>query len=184
MVGRPPTEPFQPLQPNDVPFMKLAALDCTRRPMFSRTRRPGFWLTGRLAVCRCYHGFPGHCPRDSSGPRDIASLACLGRRLVEGRGTRGQFHWPEGRRQTPMSAQSGRIDPPPGGDEPLFRARGLSKTYQMGEVEIQALRGVDLDLYAGIRRDPRALRQREIDAAQYPRWPRYSQRRISPLSRA
>ena len=33
--------------------------------------------------------------------------------------------------------------------EPVFRARGLTKTYRMGEVEVQALRGVDLDLYRG-----------------------------------
>src|SRR5512141_3233707 len=32
---------------------------------------------------------------------------------------------------------------------PIFEARGLTKVYQMGEVEVQALRGVDLDLYAG-----------------------------------
>lgn len=32
---------------------------------------------------------------------------------------------------------------------PVFRARGLTKTYTMGEVTVQALRGVDLDLYAG-----------------------------------
>jgi putative ABC transport system ATP-binding protein len=33
--------------------------------------------------------------------------------------------------------------------EPLFRARGLSKTYRTGEVEVQALRGVDLDVARG-----------------------------------
>jgi putative ABC transport system ATP-binding protein len=32
---------------------------------------------------------------------------------------------------------------------PIFEARGLTKIYQMGEVQVQALRGVDLDLYAG-----------------------------------
>jgi putative ABC transport system ATP-binding protein len=33
--------------------------------------------------------------------------------------------------------------------EPVFEVRGVSKTYGMGEVEVHALRGVDLDLYAG-----------------------------------
>lgn len=31
----------------------------------------------------------------------------------------------------------------------VFTARGLTKTYQMGEVAIHALRGIDLDLYRG-----------------------------------
>ncbi len=33
--------------------------------------------------------------------------------------------------------------------EPVFRARSISKVYRMGEVDVSALRGVDLDLYAG-----------------------------------
>ncbi len=33
--------------------------------------------------------------------------------------------------------------------EPVLRARGLTKTYRMGDVEVHALRGVDLDLYQG-----------------------------------
>ena len=32
---------------------------------------------------------------------------------------------------------------------PVFRARSISKVYRMGEVDVSALRGVDLDLYAG-----------------------------------
>jgi putative ABC transport system ATP-binding protein len=34
-------------------------------------------------------------------------------------------------------------------DTPVFEARGITKDYQMGEVKIQALRGVDLDLFQG-----------------------------------
>ena len=33
--------------------------------------------------------------------------------------------------------------------EPVFRARGLTKLYRMGDVEVHALRGVDLDLFEG-----------------------------------
>ena len=33
--------------------------------------------------------------------------------------------------------------------ERVFEARGLTKVYQMGEVEIHALRGIDMSLYAG-----------------------------------
>jgi len=33
--------------------------------------------------------------------------------------------------------------------EAVFQARGLSKVYQVGEVEVHALRDVDLDLYRG-----------------------------------
>ncbi|HET9951133.1 MAG TPA: ABC transporter ATP-binding protein [Candidatus Eisenbacteria bacterium] len=32
---------------------------------------------------------------------------------------------------------------------PLFHARGLTKTYRMGDVDVHALQGVDLDLYPG-----------------------------------
>ena len=41
--------------------------------------------------------------------------------------------------------------PPPAADSPLavFHARGLTKTYLMGEVQVHALQGVDLDLFQG-----------------------------------
>lgn len=35
------------------------------------------------------------------------------------------------------------------GSDPAFSARGLEKAYQMGDVEVLALRGVDLDLFEG-----------------------------------
>ena len=37
----------------------------------------------------------------------------------------------------------------PAGAEKIFEARGLTKTYDMGEVQVQALRAVDFDLYRG-----------------------------------
>ena len=39
----------------------------------------------------------------------------------------------------------------PGSSEPeaVFEARGITKVYPMGDLEVQALRGVDLDLYRG-----------------------------------
>jgi putative ABC transport system ATP-binding protein len=39
--------------------------------------------------------------------------------------------------------------PDEGARAPAFRARGLEKVYRMGEVDVPALRGVDLDLYDG-----------------------------------
>jgi HlyD family secretion protein len=35
--------------------------------------------------------------------------------------------------------------------ESVFEARGITKVYHMGEVEVPALRGVDLDLHEGDR---------------------------------
>jgi putative ABC transport system ATP-binding protein len=37
----------------------------------------------------------------------------------------------------------------PAASESIFIARGLTKVYDMGEVQVHALRGVDLDLYGG-----------------------------------
>ncbi len=33
--------------------------------------------------------------------------------------------------------------------ESVFAARGITKVYPMGEVDVHALRGIDLDLYRG-----------------------------------
>ena len=33
--------------------------------------------------------------------------------------------------------------------EVVFHVHGVTKVYQMGEVEVRALRGIDLDLYKG-----------------------------------
>jgi putative ABC transport system ATP-binding protein len=41
------------------------------------------------------------------------------------------------------------VPPSTPADQPVFEARGLWKIYDMGEVKVEALRGVDLELYPG-----------------------------------
>jgi len=52
-----------------------------------------------------------------------------------------------------MQANSESVSVPPSSlppqSPPVFRARGLTKVYRMGDVEVHALRGVDLDLFPG-----------------------------------
>ena len=48
-----------------------------------------------------------------------------------------------------MENQSSQQLKPPVAVEPLFRARQVTKTYRVGEFDVHALRGVDLDLFAG-----------------------------------
>jgi len=46
-----------------------------------------------------------------------------------------------------MGNMTGVAISPPG--DVVFRARGITKVYDMGEVQVHALRGVDVDLFAG-----------------------------------
>lgn len=49
----------------------------------------------------------------------------------------------------PGDPRSGRSDGDAAGAVAVFEARGITKVYRMGEVEVHALHGVDLDLYQG-----------------------------------
>jgi putative ABC transport system ATP-binding protein len=49
-------------------------------------------------------------------------------------------------RQNPQSSKAAHAG---GNAAPVFQARGITKVYHMGEVQVQALRGVDLELYQG-----------------------------------
>jgi putative ABC transport system ATP-binding protein len=48
-----------------------------------------------------------------------------------------------------VSPAPSKINAQPDGRKVVFHARGLSKIYRMGEVEVHALNSVDLDLYEG-----------------------------------
>ena len=49
-----------------------------------------------------------------------------------------------------MSTLDPAISPSPTGVAmPVFVARGLTKVYDMGEIKVEALRGVDFDLFPG-----------------------------------
>ena len=54
-------------------------------------------------------------------------------------------HTDEDRATPPMNDMGDRGQSPAA----VFRTRGLRKTYVVGEVEIEALRGIDLELYSG-----------------------------------
>jgi putative ABC transport system ATP-binding protein len=57
---------------------------------------------------------------------------------------------PHGERGSGGDAGAPSDAPPEAGDrEVVFRTKGLTKSYDMGDVKVHALRGVDLELYAG-----------------------------------
>ena len=76
----------------------------------------------------------------SALPRPSISLIPTVRLALEERGRA----WQRG-----LVNESAVAAPASPGNVPVFRARGLTKTYRMGEVDIPALRSVDLDLYPG-----------------------------------
>src|SRR6476646_8314461 len=48
-----------------------------------------------------------------------------------------------------IAAERSPNPPPANPSEPVFQIHGVTKVYRMGDVEVHALRGVDLDLYGG-----------------------------------
>src|SRR5436190_24218569 len=50
---------------------------------------------------------------------------------------------------TSSAADTDRFPAGAPGRSAVFVARGVTKVYHMGEVDVHALRGVDLDLYSG-----------------------------------
>jgi putative ABC transport system ATP-binding protein len=49
----------------------------------------------------------------------------------------------------PFTLRGPTVSPKTGVAKAVFQARGITKIYKMGEIEVPALRGIDLDLYSG-----------------------------------
>ncbi len=49
----------------------------------------------------------------------------------------------------PADTATAAVDPPSAGREAVFTAKGLAKTYDMGDVKVHALVGVDLTIFKG-----------------------------------
>jgi putative ABC transport system ATP-binding protein len=87
---------------------------------------------------------------DPQGAREAHRFVvkcCVGVRLVR----RAPKRRSSGDERLPreMQIDPATLVPLAGQREAVFEARGLTKIYHMGEVEVHALRGIDLDLYAG-----------------------------------
>jgi len=134
-----------------------------------RAGQPVFAAERLVRLAACHARTPGHSGGAASPARNGHASATVVLRAVPrstsvvgvsptltriGLGSgrvENEFH--DATMNTPSPGLSPLAAPREGRDrsaaEAVFQARGITKVYQMGEVEVQALRGVDLDLFAG-----------------------------------
>ena len=84
-----------------------------------------------VAGCGTTHDDPGHCRKDS------------------GRGGISVARKPAGPAPEILCSPHASVSPKTSEAAAVFQTRGLTKIYKMGEVEVPALRGIDLELYSG-----------------------------------
>ena len=83
-----------------------------------------------VAGCGTTHDDPGHCRKDSGRRGNLCrAQAGLAPEILRSPHASG----------SPKTSEAAAV----------FQTRGLTKIYKMGEVEVPALRGLDLELYSG-----------------------------------